>query len=147
MRADINKYIGIQPGKIIGRELKKRGLSQRAFATIIGEHSQTLNAIIKGRRSMTVEQSYKLEKELGYDEGDLAMLQTRYDYAELKRRLENERYPGRPDIRRGIFWDVDFDKIEWGHHKEWVIDRVMSRGSEDEKKEIARFYGLKLSDL
>lgn len=140
MNLDI--YKGIHPGRIIDRELKKRGVSQRALAEKIGEHSQTLNAIIRGRRSMTVGQSYKLEKELDYDEGTLAMLQARWDYTEYKRRTENERYPGRPNIRKVVFWDINFDEIEWGYRKDWVTERVRERGNDAEKAEIARFYGM-----
>lgn len=49
---------------------------------------------------------------------------------------------GVPAIRRMLFWDVDFDKIQWGRSKEYVIERVMERGDETEKQEIARFYGM-----
>jgi plasmid maintenance system antidote protein VapI len=147
MQLDIDKYKGIHPGLIIGRELKKRGVSQRAFAATIGEHSQTLNAIIRGRRSLTLEQAYKLERELGYGEGDLAMLQTVHDFEQVKRRIENARYPGRPNIRRVVFWDTNFDKIEWGYRKQWIINRILERGNAREREEIARFYGLTPSEL
>ncbi len=144
---NIELYKGISPGRIIDRELKKRGTSQRSFAAMIGEHSQNLNAVINGRRPITIELSYKLDKEFGYEDGFLAMLQTQYDYDEYKRRAENKLYPGRPDISKILFWDVDFDSIEWGYRKEWVIGRVMERGNDSEKAEIARFYGLELSEL
>lgn len=140
---NLETYKGIHPGRIVDRELKKRGISQRAFASKIGEHSQTLNAIVRGRRSMTIGQSYKLEKELGYDEGALAILQTQWDYTEYKRRAENEHYKGHPNIRKVVFWDVNFDDIEWGYRKDWVIERVMERGNDAEKAEIVRFYDLK----
>ncbi len=42
MKQKIEILKGIHPGKIIARELQKRGISQRAFAASIGEHSQTL---------------------------------------------------------------------------------------------------------
>ncbi|MDD6211081.1 MAG: HigA family addiction module antitoxin [Bacteroidales bacterium] len=147
MKTNIEKYKGIHPGKIIDRELKKRKISQRAFANSIGIHGQTLNAIIKGRRSMTIEQSYKLEKELGYEEEFLIVLQAQYDYQEFKRKKENEKYSTRPDIRKILFWDVDFDKIEWGYKKDWIIKRIMERGSEYEKNEITRFYNLNDLDI
>ena len=60
MRNRIDILKGIHPGKIIGRDLQKRNLSQRAFAASIGEHSQTLNAVITGRRNLTTEMSLKI---------------------------------------------------------------------------------------
>ena len=142
MRTDIEKYSGIHPGRIIDRDLKRMKISQRSFANIIGEHNQTLNAIIKGWRSMTIEQAYKLEKELGYEEGFLAMLQTKYNYLEFKRKKENKQYSGHPNVRKILFWDADFDNIEWGYCKDWVMQRVFERGNKQEIIEITRFYNL-----
>ena len=116
----LNAYKGIAPGKIIAHGLKKKKISQRGLAEHINEHSQTLNAIIKGRRNMTLEMAIK---------------------------LETQSVSGIPEIRRILFWDVDFDKINWGLRKEFAISRVLERGTEEEKKEIARFYGLELNEL
>ena len=43
--------------------------------------------------------------------------------------------------------DVDFDKINWGLRKKFVISRILERGSEEEKAEIARFYNLSIDEL
>ena len=59
MKQRIEILKGIHPGKIIARELQKRGVSQRAFAASIGEHSQTLNAVITGHRYLTTEMAVK----------------------------------------------------------------------------------------
>ena len=75
MRNNLDTYKGIHPGKIIDRGLKKLNLSQRAFARNIGEHSQSINAIITGRRQLTTELSIKIERTLGYGEGFLLALQ------------------------------------------------------------------------
>ena len=69
MKSRIDILKGIHPGKIIGRDLKKRNLSQRSFAASIREHSQTLNAVITGRRNLTVEMALKIEQAFGYEEG------------------------------------------------------------------------------
>ena len=71
----INALKGIHPGKIIERDLKKKDISQRNLAEKIGEHYQTLNAVIKGRRNLTVEMSVKIDAFLGYEEGFMYMLQ------------------------------------------------------------------------
>lgn len=64
----INALKGIHPGKLIERDLKKRDISQRLLAERIGEHYQTVNAVIKGRRNLTVEMSVKLDDFLGYED-------------------------------------------------------------------------------
>jgi antitoxin component HigA of HigAB toxin-antitoxin module len=64
MNRNIEPYKGIHPGRIIDRELKKRGASQRSFAAEIGEYSQNLNAVITGRRRLTTEMAVRLENAL-----------------------------------------------------------------------------------
>jgi addiction module HigA family antidote len=147
MNRNIEPYKGIHPGRIIDRELKKRGTSQRSFAATIGEHSQNLNAVITGHRRLTTEMAVRLENALGMEEGFLLTLQAYYDIAEYKHRQASKSVSGRPNIRRGLFWDTDFDKIDFGRHRSGVIQRVLERGSEAEKAEIARFYGMELSEL
>lgn len=144
-RIDILK--GIHPGKIIGRDLKKRNLSQRSFAASIGEHSQTLNAVITGRRNLTVEMALKIEQAFGYEEGFLLLLQTYYEIAEYKNGQKSRVISGIPAIRRSLFWDTDFDTLDWGRYRESVIARVLERGNDTEKAEIARFYGTTLAAL
>ena len=87
------------------------------------------------------------KKALGYDEGFLLTLQAYYEIAEYKNRKANESVRGAPAIRRMLFWDTDFDKIDWGRSKESILERVMERGDENEKQEIARFYGMDRAEL
>ncbi|MCM1170048.1 MAG: HigA family addiction module antitoxin [Bacteroides sp.] len=142
MKRFITTYRGIHPGKIIGRDLQKRHLSQRAFARSIGEHNQTLNAVITGRRALTLEMSLKIEQAFNYEEGSLLVLQTFYDIAAYKNREASRSISGVPDIRRSLFWDTDFDTLDWGRYRQAVLARVAERGNEQEKQEIARFYGI-----
>ena len=140
-------YKGIRPGKIIEWNLKKNHISQRELAERIGEHYQTLNAVIKGRRSLTVETSLKLDSFLGFDEGFLYMLQGYYEVEQCKKNRLSSLITGIPNIRRILFWDTDFDKIDWGKNRNFVIARVIERGNREEQEEIARFYGIRLSDF
>lgn len=142
MKSDIEILKGIRPGKIVGWELQERKLSQKAFADTIGVKPQALNAVITGRRNLTTDMALKIEQALGYEEGFLLTLQAFYEIAEYKNRMADASVSGVPAIRRMLFWDVDFDKIQWGRSKEYVIERVMERGDEAEKQEIARFYGM-----
>jgi hypothetical protein len=42
-----------------------------------------------------------------------------------------------------LFWDTDFDTIDWQKNKRAIIQRIFERGNNLEIKEIIRFYGLK----
>lgn len=139
-RIDIIK--GIHPGKFIERELNKKSLTQRALAEDTGIPYQTINAIIAGRRCLTTEQAIKIDKTLGYEEGFLAILQTHYDIKQYKEKAFANLYTEAPRIRKSLFWDADFNKINWGKYKESVIKRVFERGNKDEIDEITRFYNL-----
>ncbi len=135
----LNIIKGIHPGKFLERELKKRNINQRQFAMAINEHPQTLNAIIKAKRSMNIDLSLKIEKELNFDEGFLMTLQVFYDI-----KITNKKNQTTPDlsiIRKGTFWDTSIESIDWDKHKISVIKRIFSRGSDEEQNEIIRFYG------
>ena len=98
MKSRIDILKGIHPGKIIGRDLKKRNLSQRSFAA---------------------------SKAFGYEEGFLLLLQTYYEIAEYKNGQKSRAISGTPTIRRSLFWDTDFDTLDWGRYRESVIARVL----------------------
>lgn len=133
---------GIHPGKFIERELKKKHLTQRALADETGIPFQTINAIIAGRRSLTTKQALKIDQILGYEEGFFAILQTHYDIKQYKEKDLASIYTEAPHIRKSLFWDTDFNKINWAKYKNAVIKRVFERGSKDEIEEITRYYNL-----
>lgn len=133
---------GIHPGKFIERELKKKNLTQRALAEETGIPFQTINAIISGRRNLTTEQALKIDQALGFEDGFFAILQTYYDIRQFKEKELASLYAEAPHIRKSLFWDVDFNKINWGKYKDAVIKRVFERGSKDEIEEITRYYNL-----
>lgn len=134
------KYKGIHPGIVLGRELKKRSIKQRAFARSIGEYPQTLNAIIKGRRSIPIALALKMERELEWEEGVIALLQTYFDIEIEKQKLEMPT-PNLEILRTSLFWDTDIDSLDWQRQFKAVIKRVFERGNKEEQKEIIRFYG------
>jgi len=144
-RIDILK--GIHPGKIIERDLNKKHLTQRALAKTIRVPYQTINAIISGRRNITLETALNIERTLGYDEGFLLILQDFHNISVYKERKSKEKYNSAPNIRKSLFWDSDFNKIDWERYKKAVITRVWERGNQIEKEEIARFYNIKTTDV
>jgi addiction module HigA family antidote len=139
MQNKLDMLKGVHPGKFLERELLKRKINKRQFAMAIGEHPQTLGSITKGSRRMNVELSLKIEENLELEEGFLMTLQIFYDVKQAKKK--NQQTPDISKLRKGLFWDTTFDKIDWEQMKVAVIKRVFSRGTEEEKEEITRFYG------
>lgn len=133
---------GIHPGKFIDRELKKKNLTQRALAEQTGIPYQTINAIIMGRRNLTTEQSLKIDRALDHEEGFFAILQTHYDIEQYKNKELANMFNEAPRIRKSLFWDADFNKINWGKNMDAIIKRVFERGNKDEIEEISRYYNL-----
>jgi addiction module HigA family antidote len=135
----INKFKGIHPGLILERELKKKGLKKGPLALSMNEYPQTLNDITKGKRGMTAALSIKLDQTLGLEEGTMLILQAYYEIQKEKRKITNK--PDLSIIRKILFWDTDFDKINWQSQYRSIIQRVLERGNNDEKNELVRFYG------
>lgn len=134
----IEAYKGIPPGKIIARNLAKRGLTQRKLAEEIGEHYQTLNAIIIGSRHLTISQSLKMDNALGFPDGFFAVVQTYYLIAlEQKSRIETKPVP---PIRPVVFWDIDPEKLDWNKNKDFIVARVNQRGNKEEIEEVRKYY-------
>ena len=147
MRYSIENVKGMHPGALIKHELNRKKISQRKFAASIDEHWQILNAVINEKRGISLGTALKVEKELGYDEGFLMILQVYYDIEKRKQKQIRSTLKGVPAIRRIIFWDTDFDSIDWAASKESVISRVLERGTEEEIAEIARYYGMNIESL
>ena len=139
MSFQLEKYKGIHPGIILERLLAKKEISQRPFALSINEYPQTINAITKGRRNLNTALALKIEKELGLEEGSLALLQTYYDIAEEKKKTLHT--PNLSNLRKSLFWDTDISKINWDKQYKAIIQRIYERGNDAEKKELELFYG------
>ncbi|MDO9000253.1 MAG: hypothetical protein Q7W45_10855 [Bacteroidota bacterium] len=41
-----------------------------------------------------------------------------------------------------LFWDVDYNKIHWDNNYQWVICRVLDRGTLEDWQQIKAYYGL-----
>lgn len=147
MNNTIDILKGTPPGKIIEHDLAKKHISQITLAEKSGVSKQMINAIIAGRRDLSVELSLRIEKALDYDEGFLLHLQTYYKIKKTKAQQSKEKYKSAPNLRKSLFWDTDFDSIDWDRYQKAVIHRVLERGTEAEKREIARFYSIPRHDL
>lgn len=47
----------------------------------------------------------------------------------------------RPIFHRRIFWDVDFDKLDYDLRYKFVIERVFERGDVEDIRQCRRYYG------
>lgn len=56
----------------------------------------------------------------------------------------SKRHPDFSKIPRFLFWDTNFDEIDWKNKYVAVIKRVFERGDEEAKIEIENFYGKEL---
>ncbi|MBI2967888.1 MAG: hypothetical protein HYY40_08755 [Bacteroidetes bacterium] len=45
------------------------------------------------------------------------------------------------NLPRHLFWDVDYDKLDWEKYASWVIVRVFERGDVDDIRQCRRHYG------
>ncbi|MDR0877146.1 MAG: hypothetical protein LBN21_03770 [Treponema sp.] len=46
-----------------------------------------------------------------------------------------------PVISKKLFWDIHYDKIDYDDDKKLIIERVFSLGSENDERELFRYYG------
>jgi hypothetical protein len=47
----------------------------------------------------------------------------------------------KPIFNSRIFWDVDFEKIDYDDKANFVIERVFERGDVDDIRQCRRYYG------
>ena len=135
----LNKIKGIHPGTLLRWELENRNMKGNQLAEAIGEHKQTISAILNKRRAINPKLSIKLSRAFGTDKDYFMLLQASY---EVKKAESEFRVAPNTDIfRKVIFWDTDFDKIDWDKNKSAVIKRVLERGNKKEIEEIISFYG------
>lgn len=143
MEIALEKYKGIHPGLILEHELKKRKIAKNKFAIAVEQQRQTMTAITKGRRKLPIELSFKIDKELGYEEGTMLLMQTYYEIEDHRKKqyLDKEVFD-LGMLRKGLFWDTDIYTLDWEKHAVPIIKRVFERGNDNEKEYITQRYGL-----
>ena len=137
----VEQYGGISPGSVLERVLGKKHMRQSALSRLINVRPQTVNAIIKGHRRLTSELALKIDYALDLQEGTMYVLQALYDTQSVKKEKKLGKRPSPSAFRRVLFWDTDYDKIDWEASRDGIIRRVMERGNEAEKTELLNFYG------
>lgn len=51
------------------------------------------------------------------------------------------RHVRRPNLPKVLFWEFDFDQLDWVRSYKTIIERVLDKGSQAEWEEMIRFYG------
>jgi len=139
------KYNHIPLGAILDRIMTKEQMSQRELALRSGIPYQRINDFIANRRRISPETSLRLEKVLNIDyQCFFYQVQTNYDIYLATKHISEQLIPDRSKFRKALFWDTDFESIDWQHNSEWIIQRVFDYGNESEIKETIRFYGRKM---
>jgi len=141
MLPNIDKIKGIHPGIILKREISKRGLKNKDLALMVDEHAQTISAILKAKRSINPKLSIKLGRNLDVESDYFMLLQASYDVKLVNSSVSNKSLPNVNKIRKALFWDTDFNKIDWVKSRHAIIKRIFERGNKTEISEIIRFYG------
>ncbi|WP_432221807.1 helix-turn-helix transcriptional regulator [Flavobacterium sp. TMP13] len=141
MLPELAKIKGIHPGVILKREIKLRGLKNKELADSLEEHAQTIGAILKEKRSINPNLSIKLGHELGVANDYFMILQTSYDVKKAIQINSSTKTPDLAKIRKVLFWDTDFNKINWDTDRKPVLKRIFERGNEIEINEVISFYG------
>lgn len=139
MLPEISDVKGVHPGAILKRELKRRKLKAKDLAISVNEYPQTISAIMQGKRGITPGLSIKLGEELEVQSDYFMLLQASYEVSEASKKMRLN-LP-KPNVRRVLFWDTDFDKIDWEKQRKAVIKRVFERGNQTEIETISDFYG------
>jgi len=47
----------------------------------------------------------------------------------------------KPNFRRRLFWEYDFDHIDWQKEASGIMSRVIERGTHHEWGELVQYYG------
>ena len=52
-----------------------------------------------------------------------------------------EQVKNKPLFDKRIFWDVDFDKLDYDNKDSFIIERVFERGDVEDIRQCRRYYG------
>ena len=48
----------------------------------------------------------------------------------------------KPILNKALFWDINYQEIDYEKHARFVIERVLTRGNFQDWKELKKYYGL-----
>ncbi len=140
---------------IIKKDLRKRKLSQKDLARIIGVSEDELNHALNGKSCFSKQQAASIDRFFGYEESFTIRLQmiatskkSKVDSKKLNSKIDSvntsEDNPSLdyeiPMVRSCVFWDIDMQSLDWIRHQKFIERRIAQYGNQEEKIAIARFY-------
>jgi HTH-type transcriptional regulator/antitoxin HigA len=72
-------FMAVHPGMMIKPELEERGISQKAFAQMLGTQPSHLSEVLNGKRALTTELAMKIESSIGLPAKILLSAQAHYE--------------------------------------------------------------------
>jgi HTH-type transcriptional regulator/antitoxin HigA len=72
-------FMAVHPGMMIKPELEERGISQKAFAQMLGTQPSHLSEILNGKRTLTTDLAIKIESAIGLPAKILLSAQAHYE--------------------------------------------------------------------
>ncbi len=134
------RYRSIPPGVILSRVLKKRGIRNSTFAQAVGIYAQSWHAMARGLRPIPLEPSLRMDRFLDYPVGTVARLQLEFEIWNAARSFQAVP-PELQTLRRSLFWDTTWEKLDWERNSDAIIRRVQEYGSPSEKDLVVAYYG------
>ncbi len=136
----IERIKGMHPGAVLKWALNKYNIQASQLSEEISEHKQTLSAILNEKRGVNPSLSIKLGAYFKIKPEYFMLIQAEYEVqCAMNAQSENNQLP-KPKIRKVIFWDTDFDKLDWRKNKKAIIERVKERGNQKEIEEVLKYY-------
>jgi HTH-type transcriptional regulator/antitoxin HigA len=72
-------FMAVHPGMMIKPELEERGISQKAFAQMLGTQPSHLSEVLNGKRALTTDLAMKIESTIGLPAKILLSAQAHYE--------------------------------------------------------------------
>ena len=124
-------------GEVIRSRLAELGISQVELASRVGEHFQTISAIINGRREVTVPLSIRIDDVLLFPVGTIALAQTRY---QVEKEVNSNHLEGMNEKRHIILEMIKANGGFWSY-------RGVPESLDDDAVIEAALVHLELEDL
>lgn len=97
--------------------------------------------IIQNKLKISSENSMILGSFFNVESDYFLELQKLHDEYIIEENEQLTQKPNTQNIRKVVFWDTNFEKINWIKYKKSIIHRIFERGNTQEKQEIINFYG------
>lgn len=134
-------YKDIPLNLIIKKDLKKKKLSQKVLAQILGMSYRSLNKAINGHRYFTKEEGDRIDSFFDYETEFIIRIQgVKKESQKTFLTLDKSTRNSIPQVRACVFWDIDINKLDWIKHSRFIIERVSVYGNNEEKESVNNYY-------